>query len=385
MANHAPSVARPLARVPLVVVSALLLVAALCVDIYWLGVSPLAEHAPGYSAPYLIKACLVAAGSWLLVAAAAPRHRCRRDHADGMARHWRSWGIIEWRAHRLDSRRHSISAKRLIAWILPVGTLAFLLIALRAPGLVSRVAVEDGLVETLSAVFLLLASATFAVVAVRQFRDPGRRDGWLSVLLPAGMALVAFVIAMEEISWMQRLFDVETPAALSANDQGEMNFHNLATAEFENAYYFAGFLAFVLGPFLVDHGHLPDHRLVDDFAPSRFLVYPAATFVAFNFEMWNIVLTQITVFTTLFILLHYGLAKRRSGGKGTLQFVLVGVVVVTQAAFFALSPRFDPYWLATEYKEFLIPVVILLYAIEVALRTNQGTGRPSQPIAASSS
>ncbi len=78
---------------------------------------------------------------------------------------------------------------------------------------------EDGLVESLTAVFYLLAAGMF-VVANRRFAF---RNVWLW-----GFALLFFLVAGEEISWGQRLFGLQTPAALAAiNVQEETTLHNI--------------------------------------------------------------------------------------------------------------------------------------------------------------
>lgn len=78
---------------------------------------------------------------------------------------------------------------------------------------------EDGPVESLTALSYLLASALFlrAAAAVR-FRN----------LWAWGYALLFFLVAGEEVSWGQRLWDLPTPEELRAlNVQGELNLHNL--------------------------------------------------------------------------------------------------------------------------------------------------------------
>jgi hypothetical protein len=81
---------------------------------------------------------------------------------------------------------------------------------------------EDGVVEYAGfAAFLVGALLAFAS-AVR--RRPARR--WMVGAAALGMAL--FVAAGEEISWGQRLLDLETPRALvDGNRQDELNLHNV--------------------------------------------------------------------------------------------------------------------------------------------------------------
>lgn len=89
---------------------------------------------------------------------------------------------------------------------------------------------EDRFMENLTVVLLLGAGAMLVW-------PRGGRSAWLrwATRLMAG---VLFVVAMEEISWGQRLFGWSTPAEwVALNDQGETNFHNLFTPYFPILYF----------------------------------------------------------------------------------------------------------------------------------------------------
>jgi hypothetical protein len=82
---------------------------------------------------------------------------------------------------------------------------------------------EDGPIETAGFGSFLLASV-LALVGAWVLR-PARRPALAALALGA----VLFVAAGEEISWGQRVLDVDTPAALvDGNQQDELNLHNLA-------------------------------------------------------------------------------------------------------------------------------------------------------------
>lgn len=86
---------------------------------------------------------------------------------------------------------------------------------------------EDGVIEWLQFAALLVAAATYFVLA-RRLRSSGRIVGAVAALL-AGVAIL--VVAGEEISWGQRVFGWATPDVLLVeNVQGEANFHNLHVA-----------------------------------------------------------------------------------------------------------------------------------------------------------
>ena len=86
---------------------------------------------------------------------------------------------------------------------------------------------EDGLFETLTAVALVISSvfmgrAVLVLRAKHRTRSPHRWILRVYVLLMLGF----FLVAMEEVSWGQRLFGWETPGSLfEFNFQNETNLH----------------------------------------------------------------------------------------------------------------------------------------------------------------
>jgi hypothetical protein len=85
-----------------------------------------------------------------------------------------------------------------------------------APEVVWDLTREDGVVETATIFVWLIAAVIFVDVSLR-----GRaRGAWI-------LAALSTFIAMEEMSWGQRFFDVDAPHALEfVNRQGEINVHN---------------------------------------------------------------------------------------------------------------------------------------------------------------
>lgn len=85
--------------------------------------------------------------------------------------------------------------------------------------------VEDGFVEWLQ----FVAFATLAFVLALLAADRASRGGKLDVLVLAGLSGVVALAAMEEISWFQRVLNVESSEFFRANNrQGETNLHNMA-------------------------------------------------------------------------------------------------------------------------------------------------------------
>ena len=88
---------------------------------------------------------------------------------------------------------------------------------------------EDNWGEYGTFIYWLFSSFILAWVFFR-YQD-FRKPGYLV------FALVAFLIAMEEISWGQRIFNIETPGFFFTNNyQGELNLHNLDSIKWINKY-----------------------------------------------------------------------------------------------------------------------------------------------------
>jgi hypothetical protein len=89
-----------------------------------------------------------------------------------------------------------------------------------------------------------LAYLAVTVIALLVGRHLWRRQRRVEAALYLVLAVGAFGIAGEEISWGQRLLGISGPSALvEANQQNEMNLHNLLTQyPLEGAYIIAGLL-----------------------------------------------------------------------------------------------------------------------------------------------
>jgi hypothetical protein len=86
---------------------------------------------------------------------------------------------------------------------------------------------EDGPVEYATTAAYFGAGWVAVLVARGLLR---REERWLA-LLWGGLALALVLVSLEEISWGQRLFGVQTPELLASNVQHEMNLHNLPWAQ----------------------------------------------------------------------------------------------------------------------------------------------------------
>ncbi|NEW78549.1 MAG: hypothetical protein GZ086_03800 [Gelidibacter sp.] len=109
--------------------------------------------------------------------------------------------------------------------------------------------VEDGFVENGSAIFLLSASL---LLLFRFFKLFKHKDFLWKVGILA-MAVVFFFGAGEEISWGQRIFNMESSQYFIENNaQGETNLHNMVVGETKiNKLIFSQLLTVVLVIYLI--------------------------------------------------------------------------------------------------------------------------------------
>lgn len=132
---------------------------------------------------------------------------------------------------------------------------------------------------------------TAALLALPAARAFAARREILPASLVALLGAALFFVAMEEISWGQRLFGIETPEALAENVQGELTLHNLPKAQhyLHRAYIavgLAGGLGWLLAPGFWRlprlrwiAGLIPPWTLAPWFLPVSvvYLVYETAT------------------------------------------------------------------------------------------------------------
>lgn len=239
----------------------------------------------------------------------------------------------------------------------------FLLLLVNKPTVFSTLSLEDGPVEWGSALLLFCSCAVFILTfsKVNSLVHISVFTKWALALL----SLVFFVIAMEEISWFQRIIDLETPHAFQGNEQGEFNLHNHATNRVENIYYFGAFLFLVVLPFLgVLFPAIENNRHLGPLIPQPFIALIGTVACAYNFDMWNIIFIQITFFGSLIVMLLLALFSTKNNEWVIVVFTLL-LAMTTQAVFLANGDNYSRLWEVTEYKEFFIPLGFFAYSVSV--------------------
>jgi hypothetical protein len=266
-----------------------------------------------------------------------------------------AWTIYSERAvgFRLEKDALSPAARSAAAATIGVAigsTLLFLI----EPKIFAATAQEDQSVEWISTLLLFGGCGLFLEAVLRNFRNLNRVAAALALLL-AGLF---FVMAMEEISWMQRVVGFATPAEIAqVNWQGEFNFHNVQTDLFENVFYVGSAAFLILVPFV----------------PGRSVAAIAAALSIFNYGMWNVLPQQMTMMLTVFVMFFYARAAARRGDQGEARLFgfLAGAVVAGQAVFLGWGHLQPDIWDASEYKELFIALGFAAYAFEVNRRVRR--------------
>lgn len=259
--------------------------------------------------------------------------------------------------------------QRRFSLISNVISILFLLLFIFIPDHFSYLSIEDGFVEWTS-VFLLFGCSWFMLMSFLKTLRKTKLH-WIPRTI-IGLLFFGFIlIAMEEISWFQRVAGLETPDAFKNNWQGETNLHNFSTLWAENIYYFGAFVFIILLPF----AHLFSGEIIKKFnltilMPGIGVCLCGAIAFAYNYTMWNTILIQISFFSSLLLLLV--LAKYiKEKDKRNLLLVLSAILVVTQTVFLIFGSNLRRNWELTEYKEFFIPLIFLFYSFEVYNRVKK--------------
>lgn len=236
------------------------------------------------------------------------------------------------------------------------------------PGLFHWFAREDNILEWLSALFVLAGAGFFALATLRQARKMPNGLGaiFLRVLVPLGFAGLFFLIAMEEISWGQRIFGFETPETIAArNWQSEFNLHNIHTDIAELAYYMGTGLFLIVLPFAWPslRGWRP-LAFFADFVPNRAVAALSAPMVYFSYGHWNLMPIQMLVFFTLFAMLVFAVGAARCGrtAETRLFAALAALITIGQIIILAFGPQMLDVPDATEFREFFLSIGLFAFA-----------------------
>ena len=226
----------------------------------------------------------------------------------------------------------------------------------------NSISYEDQAIEWLS-FFFLLAGAFLLFNNLNKIRKTKSR---IELYIPLLFFLALYIlIAMEEVSWFTRLFNIETPELFDANAQNEINLHNFFTDYSENLYYVGTHLYFVAIPVFAHCLGLQNHtRLLRTFLAKPHLIAIAMIASAYNYNMWNSLFVQFTFFSSVIALLFLYL-KNTSCKDKMLILLFLGFLLLTQTLYLSSGERYQRIHEITEFKEMFIALTLFIYALDI--------------------
>lgn len=330
---------------PLLGVGAIGLVLVVVLDVALSDRALFEEWEPVFSAPYLLRTAGLAVSSFLIVLGAR-------------------LVVVEKLPAATPPPLSDPPSIRLAtgASLLVAGAAALLLLV--DPVLLSDLVREDRLVEWASALFAMIAAGFMAGAAWRRWRNREAVGvSWLTLIVLVGLGGTFLLLGLEEVSWFQRVLDVESPDAfINRNAQQELNLHNFATVATGNAFYGGSFVFCVAIPFLLVDRKLPARLApLAPAMPSLAVLYSSAVAGAIVYLMWNVILIQLTFWMALAAMLLAG-ATGHIGGPG--RYVAAAMVLIA-AVFLIDGESMVRTWDDTEVRELVIPFNLLVYSLGV--------------------
>jgi hypothetical protein len=240
----------------------------------------------------------------------------------------------------------------------------FTTVFIASPALFTALGVEDSLIEWASAILTFLASVLFLWTSLRLRKSDLPYANTASVIAFA-LAVLLFVLTMEEVSWLQRVFEFETPGAFSENGQKEFNLHNFKTNEVENLYYIGAFVLLFLLPILLAPVRAQMPGPLAAVAPTFTVAFASAPMAALNWDMWNIIPIQMMFWVAAFYFAGQAISlyRRQNPAWRTLTFMLLSLFA-SQMTYLVLGNTFLRQWDVTEYKELFISIGFFVFALQ---------------------
>lgn len=247
----------------------------------------------------------------------------------------------------------------------PIAVFGIVILFLVNPVEADRLSLEDGWVENVSALFLIVGSLFMTIISgVFLYRKEYATAAYAFIF-----AVTFFVIGMEEISWMQRLVERESSDVfMKYNIQGETNIHNIMTRLFEKLYYAGGFILLTLIPmWRGDISRLMKNssfKKVVPLLPGAWLVIPFLTINGFS--RWADFLL-INLFVIAFII---GLSIISKNNKSVLISLGIAISLLTTFSAFITISFLDygligtRHWFYSEFREMLIAFGIMVYSMD---------------------
>ncbi len=239
-------------------------------------------------------------------------------------------------------------------------TIGFILLFLFHVELYDQLTSEDNIIENLSAVLLLFCSCFFLISFFHARKSPLKIHHWLSYGLLM-LSIVFFLIAGEEISWGQRIFDLATPDYLSSvNEQDELNFHNINKRFFDRLLDRATIIFVFISSFLL---YRKKEKTLGIKNPDIFVI---CSFAITPFYTQN---TQLDFYHFIYVpligLFVFALKNKQKSFLFPLAFTLMLslIIIIVHTTYNHLFPWHNNS--ANELREFLFYLSCVAYAYEI--------------------
>ena len=239
-------------------------------------------------------------------------------------------------------------------------TIGFILLFLFHVELYDQLTSEDNIIENLSAVLLLFCSCFFLISFFHARKSPLKIHHWLTYGLLM-LSIVFFLIAGEEISWGQRIFDLATPDYLSSvNEQDELNFHNINKRFFDRLLDRATIIFVFISSFLL---YRKKEKTLGIQNPDIFVI---CSFAITPFYTQN---TQLDFYHFIYVplvgLFVFALKNKQKSFLFPLAFTLMLslIIIIIHTTYNHLFPWHNNS--ANELREFLFCLSCVAYAYEI--------------------
>lgn len=239
-------------------------------------------------------------------------------------------------------------------------TISFILLFLFHVELYDQLTSEDNIIENLSAVLLLFCSCFFLISFFHARKSPLKIHHWLTYGLLM-LSIVFFLIAGEEISWGQRIFDLATPDYLSSvNEQDELNFHNINKRFFDRLLDRATIIFVFISSFLL---YRKKRETLGIQNPDIFVI---CSFAITPFYTQN---TQLDFYHFIYVplvgLFVFALKNKQKSFLFPLAFTLMLslIIIIIHTTYNHLFPWHNNS--ANELREFLFYLSCVAYAYEI--------------------
>lgn len=278
------------------------------------------------------------------------------------------------------SNKHDKVFRYFVTAGVPAGVLLITIGMLVNPHLIHLLSNEDGIIENLSAGVGLLVALIWFMYTIHF----AYLRSWNSMAMSMLFAVSFFMIGMEELSWVQRILDVETSTFFKENNmQGEINLHNINTPLSEKIFYTGALCVLVALPFYKEKLKVLLRKLgnywIVRFLPSFWLLFPFATtagLLGFYKLRWLsvMILAMFCLGVLVFELSRSISEKKRIMTAGLLVLLTISFLSFIVFLLFNYDEVGIRRQVGSEYFELFVQVGFLAYTIDFIFRNTKFLG-----------